>query len=126
MKSEINMVVEDARKATDFYEALFGAKVLSKTDLEGNVNEGMISLGNIEVRILDENKDYNLHAPKPDAASAMWLNLYVVDIEASYKNAMEMGCKSIQPVTEHQEPRVKNAVFSDKFNHTWVLNQILE
>ena len=43
MKAEINMVVKNAREATDFYQALFEVNVLSKTDLEGNVNEGMIS-----------------------------------------------------------------------------------
>ncbi len=126
MKAEINMVVKNAREATDFYQALFGVNVLSKTDLEGNVNEGKISFGNIEVRVLDENKDYNLHAPMPDTISSMWLNIIVEDIEAVYKNAMEMGCISISPVTRYEESNAINAVFSDKFNHTWVLNQILE
>ena len=126
MKAEINMVVNNAREATDFYQALFGVEVLSKTDLEGNVNEGKISFGNIVVRVLDENKDYGLHAPTPETTSAMWLNIYVEDIEVVFKNAMEMGCVSISPVTKFDEANAINAVFSDQFNHVWVLNQIME
>ena len=125
MKLEINMVVEDALGAADYYKELFGAKILSKTDLEKNLNEAGLLIADTEIRLLNENKDYDLFSPSSDMIGAMWINLIVDDIEGLYKKAMEMDCKPIQPVTEFKEMKIKNAVFSDKFNHTWVLNQIL-
>jgi PhnB protein len=126
MKLEIDMVVEDALGAAEFYKDLFNAKILSKTDLDKNSNEAMVIIAGTEIRILNENKDYNLFAPSKDMNSAMWINLFVDDIESLFKKAIDMDCTSIQPVTKFEEVKVKNAVFSDKYNHVWVLNQNLE
>lgn len=126
MELEINMVVSDAIDAADYYQELFSAKILSKTDVEKNLSEARINIAVTEIRILNENKDYSLFAPKEDLNSAMWINLVVEDIESLFGKALKMDCKSIQPVTEFKDIKVKNAVFSDKFNHIWVLNQNLD
>ena len=126
MKLEINMVVEDALGAAEYYKELFDAKILSKTNLEKNLNEASLIIADTEIRLLNENKDYDLFSPSSDMNSSMWINLIVEDIGSLYEKALEMECKSIQPITEFKEIKVKNAVFSDKFNHTWVLNQILD
>ncbi|WP_406657350.1 VOC family protein [Methanolobus sp. ZRKC2] len=125
MKLEVDMVVDDAIAAADYYEKLFGAKILSKTDLEKNLNEASLMIAGTEIRLLNENKDYDLFSPTSGANSSIWMSLVVDDIETLYEKALQMEGKSIQPITEYREINVKNAVFSDKFNHTWVLNQVL-
>ncbi|WP_340818262.1 VOC family protein [Methanolobus sp. WCC4] len=122
---EIDMVVEDAIGAADHYAELFGAMILSKTDMEKNLNEAILIIAGTEIRLLNENKDYDLFSPNSDMSSAMWISLTVEDIESLYEKALEMGGRSIQPITEYKEINVKNAVFEDKFGHVWVLNQVL-
>jgi len=51
------------------------------------------------------------------------INLFVDDIETFFNNAVKQGCKTLSPVQEFPEMPAKNAVFSDKFNHLWVVNQ---
>ncbi len=123
MKLEINMVVKDARKAADFYKDLFGAEILSKTDLDKSLNETKMVVGGTEIRILNENEGFGLIAPSKDATSSMWVNLYVDDINKQCKVTEDSGCTIISPVTEFLESNAINAVFSDKYGHVWVVNQ---
>ncbi|GAA0734083.1 VOC family protein [Clostridium oceanicum] len=123
MKLEVNMVVSNAREAADYYSNLFNATILSKTDETSEMNETRMKLGNTEIRVLNENKDYGLIAPSEGSTSSMWLNLYVKDIESSFNNAVSQGCKVISPINDFPEIPARNAVISDKFNHVWVINQ---
>jgi uncharacterized glyoxalase superfamily protein PhnB len=123
VKLEINMVVSDAKEAASYYSNLFNAEILSITDEVTEMNEAMIKLGNTEIHILNENKDYGLIAPSEDSTSSMWLNLYVENIESFFENIVSMGCKVISSITDFPDMPAKNAVISDKFNHIWIINQ---
>lgn len=123
MKLEINMVVKDARESADYYESLFGATIISKTDLDSELNETNMEIGGVDIKVLNENKDYGLIAPTSGSVSSMWINLIVDDINAVCDKAVELGCNMISPVTEFPEMKAINAVFSDRYNHTWVINQ---
>ena len=123
MEVEINMVVNDARESADYYASLFGATILSKTDLEKELNEIIMEIGGVDIRVLNENKDYGLIAPTSESVSSMWINLIVDDINATCAKAVELDCNMISPITEFPEANAINAVFSDKYNHTWVINQ---
>lgn len=123
MKLEINMVVKDAREAADFYKDLFGAEILSKTDLDKPLNETRMVVGGTEIRVLNENEEIGLVAPSEDVPSSIWVNLFVDDINEQCKVAEDSGCVIISPVTEFPESNAINAVFRDKYGHIWVVNQ---
>ena len=123
MKLEINMVVKDAREAADFYKDLFGAEILLKTDLDKTLNEMIMVVGDTEIRVLNENKEFGLVAPSEDVPSSMWINLFVDDINKQCKVAEDSGCVIISPVTEFPESNAINAVFRDIYGHIWVVNQ---
>lgn len=123
MKLEINMVVKDAREAANYYKDLFGAKILSKTDLDKPLNETRMVVGGTEIRVLNENDEIGFVAPSKDFPSSMWVNLFVDDINKQCKVAEDSGCAIISPVTEFPESNAKNAVFRDKYGHIWVINQ---
>lgn len=57
MKLEINMIVSNAKDAADYYKKLLNAEIISQTDNEQGMNETMMKLGEVEVRVLDENQD---------------------------------------------------------------------
>ena len=117
------MVVKGAKESADYYKSLFGAEVLSKTDLEDELNEIQMEIGGVEIKVLNENKDYGLIAPTSESVSSMWINLIVDDIQATVDKAVELECNLISPITEFPDSNAKNAVFSDRYNHIWVINQ---
>lgn len=123
MKLEINMIVSSAKEAADYYKKVLGAEILSQTDNEQGMNETMMKLGDVEVRVLDENMDMGMVAPAQVGGQSIGINLFVADIEAFFDNAISEGCSVLSPVQEFPEIPAKNAVFSDKFNHLWVVNQ---
>ncbi len=123
MKLEINLIVSDAKEAAEYYKRVLGAKIISKTDNEKGMNETMMKLGDVDVRVLDENKEMGMLAPSQVGGQSIGINLFVEDIDSFFNNAIEQGCGVLSPVTEFPEIPAKNAVFSDKFNHLWVVNQ---
>lgn len=125
MKLQINMVVKNAKESADYYKTLFGADIISQTDLEESLNETMMSIGNTERKVLNENRDYGLIATSEDSVSSMWINLYVEDINKQIQLAEDAECIIISPVTEFPENKAINAVFRDKYGHVWVINQIM-
>ncbi|GAB5494129.1 MAG: hypothetical protein Phog2KO_43440 [Phototrophicaceae bacterium] len=126
MKTEINMVVPNAKEAADFYENLFGAEILSKTDLDQGSNETKMVVGGTPYRILDENKAFGMIAPAEGVPSSMWVNLFVDDINKQVKIAEDAGCAIFSPVTEFPEQNAINAVFMDIYGHMWIINQKMD
>ena len=123
MKLEINMVVKGAKESADYYKSLFGAKILSKTDLESELNEIQMEIGGVEIKVLNENADYGMIAPTSESVKSTWINLIVDDIKATIDKAVELECNIISPITEFPDSKAINAVFSDRYNHIWVINQ---
>lgn len=123
MRLEINVIVSDAKEAGNYYKKVLNAEILSQTNNEKGMNETMLKLGGVEVRVLDENKDMGMFAPAQVGGQSVGVNLFVDDIDAFFNNAVKQGCNVLSPVKEFPEIPAKNAVFSDKFNHLWVVNQ---
>lgn len=117
------MVVSNTVEAADYYEKLLQATILSKTHDQGpGMCETMMKIGETEIKVLDENKEMGLIAPVQAGGGSVWINIYVDDIDKYFDNVVKHGGNVISPVTEFPGP-AKNAVFSDKFNHVWVVNQ---
>lgn len=123
MKLEINMIVSNAKEAANYYNSILNAKIISQTNNKVGMNETIMKLGGVEIRVLDENKDLGLFAPKKIGATSIGINLFVDNIDTFFNNAIEKGCNTLSPIQEFPEIPAKNAVFSDKFNHIWVVNQ---
>lgn len=126
MKLEINMIVNEAKKAADFYSKLFGAEILSVTDLDQGMNETMMVVAGVEFRVLDENPDFGMVAPTENSPVPMGVNLFVDDINKQAETAKELGCTILMPVTEYPDSNAINFVFRDVFSHTWVINQKMD
>lgn len=121
---EFDMVVKDSLKALELYEKIFDIKRVEVTDFPKGQNEVVFTLYGVRFHMLDENPEFNLIAPTPEDPKTFWFNIAVPDIEATYKKAIDAGCKEIQPVTEMPDFGVSNAIFMDPFNYIWMLHQI--
>lgn len=125
MLVEINMITKDALESGKYYQKLFGAKIKSSTDQKLGLNESILIMGNVEIRLLDENLEYGLIAPKEDNVSSIGLNVIVKDIKAIAKKATELGCAMLSPVTTFETQGAINCVFKDPYNHVWVINELI-
>lgn len=123
VKLEINMIVTDAKAAADYYRKVLNAEIISQTDNVAGMNETMMILGGVEIRVLDENREFGMIAPSEAGGGSIGINLFVYDIDEFFSNAIKEGCNIISPVQDFPDIPAKNAVFSDKFNHLWIVNQ---
>ena len=121
---EIDFVVTDSLAALALYEKIFEVTRVEVTSFPAGQNEAVFTVYGVRFHMLDENPEFQLIAPKPDAPQSMWLNVLVPDINAVHQKAMNAGCFEIQPVTELSDFGVSNSVFKDTFGYVWMLHQI--
>jgi|GEM_PF-1690847 len=124
-KLTLNMVVANAMEAMAFYERVFDAKlgdVFHFPDQKGE-NAANVIVGNVELRLIDENASYRCYPPKKGEIDSIWLQMTVDDIEAVLKRAIENGAVVGQEVSEFMG--TKNAEITDPFGYTWTINQII-
>ncbi|MBE7720254.1 VOC family protein [Lacrimispora indolis] len=124
-KLTLNMVVVNAMEAMEFYEKVFDAKrgdVFHFPDKKG-VNEANVIVGDVELRLIDENASYSCYPPKKGEIDSIWLQLIVDDTEAVLKRAVENGAVVGQEVSEFMG--TKYAEITDPFGYTWTINQIV-
>lgn len=124
MKTEVNMIVKSAVEAAGYYEKLLNAEVISITNLELGSNEAKFKIGDTAFRILDENPDYGMYAPKDGVPASIGINLIVKNIDKMSETAKNLSCDIISPVTDFGH--AINMVIKDKFGHIWVVNQDME
>lgn len=124
-KLTLNMVVVNAMEAMEFYEKVFDAKrgdVFHFPDKKG-VNEANVIVGDVELRLIDENASYSCYPPKKGEIDSIWLQLIVDDTEAVLKRAVEYGADVGQEVSEFMG--TKYSEITDPFGYTWTINQIV-
>ncbi|NUQ90566.1 MAG: VOC family protein [Glycomyces artemisiae] len=112
------IVVKDGAKAIEFYEQVFGARVLSRNDMpDGTVAHCEIQIGNSIVQLGDVNPAFGMAEPDPEHITAS-LVLYVEDCDAVFAKAVEAGA------TVREEPAVfltgdRFASIADPFGRRW-------
>lgn len=121
---EIDMVVEDSKKALELYTKIFDAQCIEKTDFPKGQNETIFTIQGTQFHLLDENPEFMMFAPKPDTPLPFWFNLVVENIKIIHTKAIQEGCSELQPVTDMPDYGAFNSMFLDPFGYTWLLHQI--
>lgn len=125
-KLTLNMVVADAIKAMEFYEAVFGAvrgDVYHFHD-RANSNEANIILGDVCLRLIDENNAYDCYPPKTGEVDSIWLQLKVEDTDSVLEKAKLHGAAIGSEPSEFMG--VRHAEITDPFGYIWTVNQVLK
>lgn len=125
-KAELDFIVPDSLEVITVYQAVFEVSDIEPTDYEKGLNEVRFKLQDMQMHILDENPDYDMYAPKKDAAFPIWVNLTVTDIKDTLEKAEVNGFSLVQPLTDIPEFGVKNAVIKDPFGYQWMLHEVYE
>jgi len=111
---------KDSLKAIEFYKRAFNAKVLDVfPNLNGKgVMHAAIQIGNSILMMGDEME--KCKSAETVGASPIGLFLYVENVDASFKQAVEAGCEVAMPVADMFWGDRAGSV-KDPFGYSWMI-----
>ncbi len=115
-----SIIVNDARKAIDFYKRAFGAEERDvMTSPDGRVMHAEIRFGDSVLMIGEENHLWpEYKSAETMGGSPASFYLYVSDVDAAYKRALDAGARQDMPLSDtfwgDRYGKVK-----DPFGYTW-------
>jgi PhnB protein len=113
------LAVKNAAKALEFYQRAFGAIERYKLMMpDGRVGHAEIQLGDSLIMLSDEFPEYGGKAPDTLGGSPVSLHLYVDDVDAFVKKALDAGAKERKPVVD-QFYGDRSGQLEDPFGHLW-------
>ena len=121
---EIDFVVKDSKVALEQYSSIFEVLIVEATDFKVGNNEVVFKIYDTRFHMLDENREYQLFAPKEDSNQSFWFNVMVPNIQVTFDKAVAAGVTVIQPITKIEEMGISNAMFLDSFGYVWMLHEI--
>lgn len=99
------VVVDGAEAAIGFYGAVFGARLLSRTDMPGPdgrplVAHAVLGFSNGRLELGDANPHYHLVLPPAGDDDCYSLAVYVPDVDAALDRAVAGGATVREPATD--------------------------
>jgi uncharacterized glyoxalase superfamily protein PhnB len=116
-----SLVCRDAAAAIEFYQRAFGATVRHRMQMpDGKVMHAELQIGDSAVMLSDEFPDFGSVSPKTLGGTATTLHVYVPDVDAAFKQAIEAGATEQMPV-QNQFWGDRSGYLHDPFGHRWGL-----
>ncbi|HET7752952.1 MAG TPA: VOC family protein [Anaeromyxobacteraceae bacterium] len=113
------LVVKGAARAIEFYKAAFGAKERFRmAEPGGGIGHAELEIGDSCLMLADEQEMRGFRGPEAYGGSPVTLLLYVEDVDATVKRAVEAGAKLTRPV-EDQFYGDRTGGITDPFGHVW-------
>ena len=114
------LIVDDAKGALDFYRRAFGAEEKFRMPMGDRIGHAEIKIGDSFVMLADEFPDMGHLGPKSRGGPTASLVVYVPDVDAAFRKAIEAGAKQQRPV-EDQFWGDRMGTLTDPFGHQWTL-----
>jgi PhnB protein len=112
------IIVRDPDAAMEFYKKVFGAEQTTMLRMpDGKVMHAEFRIGDSRIMMAAEFPDYGMKAPVPGHNSSS-LNLYVTDVDAVFKRAVDAGATALMPPADMFWGDRYSKV-ADPFGHTW-------
>jgi len=114
-----HLSVAGAADAIEFYKRVLGASERMRMPMPGGaIAHAELELGGSVIMIGDEMPGGTDPSPKTLGGSPVALFVYVEDVDAVFKQALEAGASSVQEPEDHfYGDRV--AMFDDPYGHRW-------
>ena len=114
-----HLVCANAADAIEFYKKAFGAVEEARLPgSDGKLMHAMIRIGGDAIMLVDEMPQWGALGPKALKGSPVTLHLYVEDVDAVVKRAVEAGAKVTMPVAD-QFWGDRYGKLEDPFGHHW-------
>ena len=120
-----HLVLSDASKAIEFYKKAFGAQEMSRLPAQDGkrLMHACIQIGDSRVFLADDFPEYCGGMPRtPEAlkGSPVTIHLYVEDIDAVFKQALDAGATELMP-PQDMFWGDRYGRLMDPFYHQWSL-----
>ncbi len=116
-----HLVCAKAAEAIEFYKAAFGAVEHGRLATpQGALLHAMLQIGDSHLMLVDEFPDWGALGPKTLKGSPVTIHLYVEDVDAAVKRAVDAGAKITMPV-EDMFWGDRYGKVEDPFGHQWSL-----
>jgi PhnB protein len=111
------LIVKGGDRAIEFYKRAFGAtERFRMAQPDGKIGHAEIDIGDSCVMLADESD--MIRGPDSFGGSPVTILLYVEDVDATVKRAVEAGAKLTRPV-ENQFYGDRTGGITDPFGHVW-------
>lgn len=97
----VYLIVSDAQAAIEFYQKAFGAEggaCLKAPD--GSIMHAEMRIGDSSFMLSPENEQWGTKSPLTLGGSPAAVHLYVEDVDATFKQAIDAGCKELSPLMD--------------------------
>lgn len=113
------MIVSNANKAIDFYQKVFGAKVVMKMDKPGGkIGHAELRFGDTKIMLADEFPAQGVKAPVSGSSYPMSIHLYTKNVDKTLQAATAAGATVVRPIEEtFYGDRI--CALEDPFGHRW-------
>jgi PhnB protein len=113
------LIIKGATAAIDYYKKVFGATERMRMDgPAGTIGHAELVIGDSTVMLADEFPDMGHRSPKSIGGTPVSLVLYLDDVDAVFKRAVDAGARSVRPV-ENQFYGDRMGTLEDPFGHMW-------
>jgi PhnB protein len=121
-----SLIVDGATEAIDFYKQAFGATergIMQGPD--GKIAHAELQIGDSVLMLSDPYPMQNAKSPKELGGTTVSIFMYVEDVDAAFKNAIDAGATStMEPDDMFWGDRFGS--FSDPYGHAWAIATHIE
>lgn len=120
------LTVKGASEAIDFYTAVLGAKErMRMPGPNGMIGHAELNIGDSVVMLADADPMTGGKTPKDLGDTPVTLMVYVEDVDAVFKKALDKGARAEREV-EDQFYGDRSGLFVDPFGHKWFVATHIE
>jgi PhnB protein len=113
------LVIKGAAAAIDYYKKVFGAKERMRMDAPGGtIGHAELEIGDSVIMLADEFPEMGHKSPKTLGGSPVSVILYVENVDAVFKRALNEGARQVRPL-ENQFYGDRMGSLEDPFGHLW-------
>ena len=113
------LIIKGAAKAIDFYKKAFGATELMRfPGPNGTIGHAELKIGDSPIMLADEVPEMGYRSPQSLGGTAVSILIYVENVDAVAKRAIDAGAKVLKPVQD-QFYGDRSGFFEDPFGHQW-------
>jgi PhnB protein len=121
--------IKGAADAIAFYKKAFGAEELVRMPMpDGRVGHAELQIGDSRVMLADEMPEMPgvvAKSPRTLGGTTVGMVIYVADVDAQFKRAVEAGATVKRPLTD-QFYGDRSGTLEDPFGHVWTLSTHVE
>jgi PhnB protein len=114
------LAVDGAAEAIDWYVRALGATELFRMERDGKIGHAEIKIGDSPIMLADEHPDMDHLGPKARGGATASFMIYVPDVDAAFRRAIDAGAKEVQPVDDKFYGD-RSGTLADPFGHVWTI-----